>query len=473
MRRGLVAIALCLVGLVPVAQAQPTEPLGHSGRWITDASGRVVILHGFNTVPVNENVLPRDMGMGPDNAAWLTDNGFNTIRLGLFYARVEPHPGVFDPSYLDDFLRVQKELSDRGIFTLVDVHQDQFGRKYGDGTPINALPSRGFADWFAIDDGLPNTQTAYSAGYFVNPALNRAYDNLWNNTKASDGVGLQDHFARGWQLLAGAFKDRPRVLGYDLFNEPWPGSPYATCASPAGCPPGGFDQTLLTNFFKRITTAVRGVDRKHLVWYEPNLQFDFGAPTGVGPVPDAGGFTFHGYCFQGIANGNQDTDDTCGKQEEMTYDNAEAQSKRTGDALLLSEAGWDPKAAARMAAAADQRMFSWQWWDYYGDHNDFSKPSWPNLIRGYPQVTAGTPKPWTWDVAAKTLDYSYSTAAPNGKRFGKGARTEIFVPMDAYEVDLSGARVVSEPGARLLVLAQKRGAQTVTVRVRPEPRRDS
>mgnify|MGYP000092968901 CR=1 FL=1 len=32
-----------------------------------------------------------------------TDNGFNTIRLGLYYARVEPRPGEFDDAYLDDY----------------------------------------------------------------------------------------------------------------------------------------------------------------------------------------------------------------------------------------------------------------------------------------------------------------------------------------------------------------------------------
>ena len=32
------------------AQAAPALPLGHAGRWITDAHGRVVILHGTNVV---------------------------------------------------------------------------------------------------------------------------------------------------------------------------------------------------------------------------------------------------------------------------------------------------------------------------------------------------------------------------------------------------------------------------------------
>src|SRR5687768_9679328 len=115
------AASLLFCAFASSAAAAPSEPLGHAGRWITDADGKVVILHGFNTVPFNESTLPLHMGMGPDNAEWLAANGFNTIRLGLYYARVEPQPGVFDDSYLDDYLRVQGELADKGIFTLVDM----------------------------------------------------------------------------------------------------------------------------------------------------------------------------------------------------------------------------------------------------------------------------------------------------------------------------------------------------------------
>jgi hypothetical protein len=39
-------VALCACAAAPMAAAAPTAPLGHTGRWITDADGRVVILHG-------------------------------------------------------------------------------------------------------------------------------------------------------------------------------------------------------------------------------------------------------------------------------------------------------------------------------------------------------------------------------------------------------------------------------------------
>lgn len=463
------------------AGAAPTEPLGHAGRWITDAAGKVVVLHGFNTVPYNEPILPVDMGMGPDNAEWLAANGFNTIRLGLYYARVEPEPGVYDDAYLDDYLRVQEELAAEGIFTLLDIHQDQLHPRYG--TTGGPLPSRGFPAWFLKEDGLPNTATPYPQGYLTNPALNRAYDNIWIDFDAGDGVSVQNHFAAGWRRLAAAFKDRPGLLGYDIFNEPWPGSAAASCSSPTGCPGGGFDQTLLTAFTRKLTAALRAEDPDHLIFYEPNLLFDYGAPTRVGDPGDPNaGFAFHNYCLTIVVPGLP-SGEPCAVGEELVLDNAEAHSETTGDALLLSEFGPDLATARRQTRLADEHMMSWQFWDYYGDfEGSLHIAASPALIRPYPQLVAGTPERWSYDDASKTFDFVYSPERATGEgavssapaRFPAGSETEIFIPAlhypSGYGVSLAGAEVASGPGDRLLRLRACPGANTVQVQVTPAPR---
>src|SRR5215470_13950449 len=50
------------------AAAGPTPPLSHAGRWITDAEGRVVILHGVNEVYKVDSYAPKDIGFGGDDA---------------------------------------------------------------------------------------------------------------------------------------------------------------------------------------------------------------------------------------------------------------------------------------------------------------------------------------------------------------------------------------------------------------------
>ena len=91
----LLAIATALA--VPTAAAAspepPRAPLTNSGRWLTDASGRVVIMHGFNMVYKRPPYQPGAVGFGADDADFLRRNGFNTIRLGLIYKAVEPQPG--------------------------------------------------------------------------------------------------------------------------------------------------------------------------------------------------------------------------------------------------------------------------------------------------------------------------------------------------------------------------------------------
>jgi endoglycosylceramidase len=463
------AAALAFPGF---AQAAPSEPLGHAVRWITDADGKVVILHGFNTVPVNEANLPLNMGMGTDNAEWLAANGFNTIRLGFYYARVEPQPGVYDDSYLDDYLRVQGELADRGIFTMLDAHQDQLNPRYGLGGPI---PSRGVPDWFLKEDGFPNTADPYPQGYLTNPALNRAYDNIFQNFLAPDGVSIQDHFAAGWRRVATAFKDRPGLLGYDFFNEPWPGSQASVCANPAGCPPGGFDQVQLTAFNRKLVAALRAEDSAHLIFYEPNLEFDYGSQTQVGDPQDEGaGFTFHDYCLSSLPPGGSTDPQECGTQDEIVLDNADAHSAQTGSALLLSETCCSLAAADRVMPLLDEHLMSWQWWDYYGD-SPFSLhiAASPALIRPYPQVVAGTPQRYSFDRNTKVFEFDYSSARAAGVgSFPPGSQTEVFVPEyqypDGYAVEVDGAQVTSAPGAQLLTL-ESCGTGPVTVRVTDSP----
>jgi endoglycosylceramidase len=468
-----IGIATLLAGLALAgpALAAPAEPLGHAGRWVTDARGRVVVLHGVAVVvggsfePGTGEQTAAQAGFRRADARFLARQGFNVVRLGMFFRGYSPEPGVYDDVYLASIARTQRQLARAGIFSLLDFHQDQLGPPYA---------GRGFPDWFLIDDGLANTARPFPEGYFDNPALNRAYDHLWANDPGPGGVGLQDRFAAGWATVAARFARARGVLGYDIFNEPWPGSAYASCASPAGCPPGGFDQTQLTDFSNRVIAAIRSADRDHLAFYEPNLQFDVGAATGHGQVDDPNaGFSFHNYCL-GAAPGLPHVPDPIGAcrdvGETLVLRNAEAHSRETGAALLMTEFGdtEDPAIHARVAALADRFGIGWTDWAYMGSTGqikiDDAKPPAPGNIRRerldavvypYPRLVAGTPRSYGWD--GKRFELEFSTRAADGDgRFGRGARSEVVVPRarfpHGYSVETEGARVVSEPGAKLLVL---------------------
>jgi endoglycosylceramidase len=485
------AAAVLALALPAHAPAAPQPPLDHAGRWVTDAKGRVVILHGWNMVYKVGSYRPEDTGFGEDDAQFLADNGFNTVRLGLIYKGVEPSPAAYDDAYIESIARTEGVLASHGIYSLLDFHQDLYNERFqGEGLP----------DWAVVGDAatLPATpQQGFPANYLVMPALNRAFDHFWLNDAAADGRGLQDAYAAAWKHVAARFAANPHVLGYNLFNEPWPGSQYPSCTSTAGCPL--FDQELLQPFSERVIAAIREADPETLAWYAPLLTFDFGADTSHGDTGDPhAGFAFNMYCLAELGDAAADlgpaTGPECDTGYGLTLDNAEQQSNETGDALLMTEyaATNDLAIIKRVVELADEHMMSWQQWHYCACDDPTTSgpgvqavvidaaepPSGSNLneeklrvtSRPYPQAVSGTPQGYGFDSDTKLFHLEYSTAHADGSGdFPVGSQTEVFVPPiqypDGYSVDVQGAEVVSAPGARVLTLASC-GTGDVSVKVR-------
>jgi endoglycosylceramidase len=479
-RNALLGVAATLAA-VSTAAAAPTAPLHHDGRWITDARGRAVILHGVNMVYKRPPYLPSATGFGPDDARFLARHGFNNVRLGIIYAGVEPQPGAYSAAYIKGIERTQKLLASHGIYSLLDFHQDLYSERFS---------GEGFPDWAVIDDGLPaEPLTGFPGSYLTSPGLNRAFDNLWANRPAPDGVGLQDHYAAAWGEVASRFHRQPYMLGYDLFNEPWPGSDFPACLVPAGCPQ--FESQELAALQGRAIDAIRAVDRRHLVWYEPVVLTNFGVAQNH---PDTGdpraGLSFHTYCFQGFAG------EPCPAQEERSIQNANRRADANGDTLLLSEFGATESAAdiARVTAVADRYMTSWQWWHYCGCDDPTTQgpgdvqaivrdPSLPprgaNVLREklalierpYPQAVAGTPLEYGFDPESRTFTLAYLAEAADGERLPRDLDTAVFTaPIhyhDGYRARVRGGRVVSKPDARVLRIERRRGAGEVSLTLSP------
>ncbi len=485
----LLAAAVLLV-TAPAAAARPHGPLHSSGRWIVDRSGRVVIFHGTNLVPPGPPGTPRHYGIGRRHLAFLARQGFRLIRLGTFYANVEPGPGRFSAAHLTAFARYARAVARSGMWTMPDFHQDLYNAKF---------LGRGFPDWMVIDDGAPNQPNpGFPGGYFVDPALERAYDNFWADIAGPGVTGIQTQFARGWRRTATRLAAVPRVLGYDIFNEPWPGTAWPGCANPAGCPPGGFDQTTLTSFSRRIANSIRSGDPHRIVFAEPNLMFDVGAATGLGDIGDRNaGLSFHDYCL-GAAPGLPQIPDpaqSCRTGEQLTLDNAEAYARRTGAALVLSEFSdtKDPAVSRRITDLADAAMVSWTFWSYWAANGQIVKdptrppvasnleqPLLDAIVRPYPYIVAGTPLRYGFDRATRVFRLSFDTAPVAAVSSAAARRpdsrvSEVIVPRRVYPggryvVSVSGARVVSHPGAADLRLRTAPGSGKVRVVVRPRRR---
>jgi endoglycosylceramidase len=497
--RGAVIVAMLALLVVPsVASAQSGAPhsqndgggliklpLSHAGRWITDAQGHVVVLHGTNMVYKLAPYYPQAIGFGPSDAAFLKRIGFDAVRVGVLWQAVEPQPGVYDDAYLRHIAQTVAMLGRYGIVSLLDFHQDQYNQLF---------QGEGFPSWAVQDDGLPaEPQLGFGGDYIGMPALERAFDHFWDNSPGPGGVGLQDRYAAAWAHVALFFAGNRNVLGYELMNEPWPGSIWPTCAQTDGCPT--FDTGPFASFYRLVIGAIRRVDPRTLIWYEPQVLFNYGSTTNLPALGDSRlGFAFHDYCLQ---NDEGAGTQTCQTFDQTVFANALGRVAKTGDALLETEFGATQDSAILQpnVQRADQDMVSWLEWAFCGCDDpttsgpgaeqaiviDPSKPATGSnlvlptlrvLVEPYPQLISGTPLSWGFDASAKTFSFKYSTARASGRgRFGRGSLTAIatppFVYAGRYGVHASGAAIVSRRGAGVLVLAACRGASTIAVTVSP------
>jgi len=492
LRTVVVAGALAVLGLGtagPAADATPsgapltdtapaTAGLSQAGRWITDADGRVVILHGLNQVAKIPPYEPSSDGFGDDDAAFLAANGFDAMRIGVIWAAVEPRPGQYDDGYLDSIADTVHTLAAHGIVSLLDFHQDLYNEKFqGEGAP----------DWAVQDGGLPNPPLGFPGNYLANPAEWQVWENFWANRPASDGVGLQAHYAGAWAHVAARFADDPAVAGYEIMNEPWPGNLGIVCAVPLlGCP---LSDGRLTAFYRRVTAAIRTVDTAHTVYYEPDVLFAQSATTYVGDIGDPrAGFAFHDYC----STEELTADDTlCPPQDDLTIGRGTGYGDQHDIPSLITEFGAtnDLPNIAGTVSIADRYRVGWLEWAYTGHDKTSSSPDGQALVldpsqpptgdnvltaklaalaEPYPRAVAGTPTSWSFADGVFRLNYSTARADGAGT-FGAGAETDVSVPAiqfpAGYRVAVTGAQVASAPGAGTLRLLALPGATAVTVTV--------
>ncbi len=248
------------------------------------------------------------------------------------------------------------------------------------------------------------------------------------------------------------------------------------------------------------------VERQKLVWYEPNVLFNFGADTNIPALGDrSAGFSFHFYCAPGIAAPPYNAA-PCDQQADHVLANADKRAAATGDALMLSEFGAtdDLGTISMNVAQADRHMVSWEYWHYCECQDPTTSgsgvqavvvdpsqpPSGSNvkqakldvLSQPYPQLVAGTPKGWQFDPATRVFGLTYATKGPAGKRFArrsgkgsKGARrsrqSEIFLGRarypKGYRAAVRGGTIVSKPNSGVLKLIACPGRRNVTLRVGP------
>ena len=109
---------------------------------------------------------------------------------------------------------------------------------------------------------------------------------------------VQDHFIRMWKFIANHFKNHKHVLGYELINEPWGGDIFENPLFLLN--PHLGDLKNLQPLYEKLNQAIRSVDDKHIIFFEPSVNnvFETGFTEQPGGIEyrDRNVLSHHWYC---------------------------------------------------------------------------------------------------------------------------------------------------------------------------------
>ncbi|MCL5276765.1 MAG: cellulase family glycosylhydrolase [Deltaproteobacteria bacterium] len=463
-----------------------TQSVAHTavwsdGTWIRDTQGRVIIVHGMNVndpakhppyLPFTDTVITGDaLRQNLDqNFARLRGLGLNAVRLIVVWAALEPTPGVIDTGYID---RVQEEVQackDSGLWVLIDMHQDLYSESFcgGDGAPAWACALSGYS---------PTACSSTWAANYGLPQVMQSFQNLWDDSAAPDGTGLQEHYAAVFRAVAQRFSGTSNVLGYEIINEPFPGNAY-----PLTSP--DFETKELVPFYEKITRAIRAVDPYHIVAFEPSVVLTnllnsyrtaISGTTFPGEFP---GLMFVPHFYPLSINPSYGTDTSI-------IVPSFAQIRDDGTAMkvpcVVDETGTgysSPGSANYMVALLngfDLYSAGWFDWDYNIVNDDNMSPYYPDgtprplvdqngdpvfngidvLSRPYPMLTAGTPVSISYPITSDPAGFSTTTFTYTYREDGIArGDTEIFLPQvhfpDGFTVTTTDGSVSFDPATDVL-----------------------
>ncbi len=442
-------------------QPPPSTRVTIEGRDFVDEFGRVMLLHGVNNVDkAPPYVIPGDgLTVTEADADLLAGYGFNTVRLGVEFEALMPQRGEIDDDYVDRLVGVTEMLTGRGFQVLLDNHQDSLGKPWG---------GNGFPAWSIESRPLPGEPNPGFPMNYLMPSMLAGWDEVWDNKN-----GVLDHLGDALAELADRLDGAPGVLGIEVLNEPWPGTPFATCF-PNGCP--DFDRKYQAAM-QKVTDRIRSASPTMPVHWEPNVTWNETMPSYLGAPPHTPAITdpnialsVHDYCipsqlsiYAGVLGGLKAV---CPVQEDKTWMNVDALRDRTGRPVLVTEFGdGDPEMLSATTSRADDRFVGWHYWHYssiFGATprtDPFLGGIGKQLVRTYPRATAGVPGKLQFNPEGGDFRYTYTAKAST-------APTEIYVSTlhypDGYVATADGGEITSAPQSRLVTVEAHPGA-TVTV----------
>ena len=461
--------------LLPLAARRGADP------GIFDSRGRQVLLRGVNLNSLGDYYqdnprLPPVLPWSEEDFAQMAALGFNVVRLVLSWSALEPERGSWNQAYVQEIRRAVDSAKRAGVYVVLDMHQDAWGKFIATPPGVDCGPSReraigwdGAPQWATLTDGR---STCRSPGVReLSPAVSQAFENFY-----ADRDGIQSAFVSTWSRLVAAFAQEPAVAGYDLFNEPHWGN-NIVAATPK-----------LATFYARLIPAIRAAERAaggfpHIVFFEPLILWPVGdsAPDPAAIVDDNVVFAPHNYVESATGFSSLTI--------EQAFEQARHDAARYGTTFWIGEYGWfaDPprnqERLLRYATLEDTLFIGGAWWQWKqacgdphsigvpgrepppllihlrytecpGDVDHGWVPEWVQVLsRPYPRATPGRVARFRSDPLQWEMDLEGTADAPG--------EADLWIP------DRSGLRpVVAGAGVQRVRLVPVAGGYRAFVSVR-------
>jgi endoglycosylceramidase len=515
--RGAVAAVAPQLGYLHVGAAAGQARLPQ----ILDRAGREVLLRGVNVTGLRDDYMadgslrppyPEDAGsydggrcpagdhgvyMAPvcqQDAGELAAFGYDVVRLTVSWSLLEPAPGRIDAGYVERIAQVVDWLRARGIYTVIDMHQDAWSKYLytpaGSSCPPLTKPISGFHE----ADGAPAWASvhvlpvcALNGIRDLDAAVQEDFQRLYSDARALDGIGLQEHYAAVLAALAERFAGDPAVAGYELMNEPEPGL----------VAPGVMDATELFPFYGTVIRIVRAraPGFRQLFFLEPDVTRDvLDRSVTIGPwslystyrnvvyAPHVytGEFTLNAELGLPALNPVYPADGG--------YDSAAQDARSLGMPLWVGEfgngVGQDDTLLRSQYSNQDRLAIGgalWYWkgfanldghWSVLYDDSTHVDVPYPSRVkfanRAYPIYTAGTIESLSYSPDSGSLRLRASS--PKVRVGEAGRATVIYIPAAVLgKVTVTGATVTLRPAAgrsREAFVYPRGGAYQVSVPAR-------
>ena len=410
-----------------------------------DEHGRRLILRGVNAGGRSKMppYVPFDYAEGGFDAT-LADYldatqgwGINVLRVPFSWAAMEPEQGSDDAQWLARYDQLLDEAWARGMWTIVDFHQDLYAESYcGDGFPAWTQPE--------AEPGKPQSNCeSWFNGYLFDDASWPAWDAFW-----TDQYGSQTAFYAMWDRMAARHAERPGVIGFEIINEPFRGNADREEWSRKTLP------AVLSQAAARINAAAP--DR--LVFFgHPGTEGGFASTQTV--LPEGEGLVFAPHYYDpGLFLGVDLPTVSVAERLAMW----QAQGEEWQVPVLMGEFGIQaahddagPYIADHFDALDDLQLHS-TFWEYSRSQDlwnfeDFSLVEADGTERAV--MLDAMVRPWPRAIAGEDAQWGGGTMTYTA---WAGGITELVVPqrMEAVEVEVEGACVDTRPGVVYLYSEQ-------------------